>query len=98
MEDVMKKYLIEREIPKVGDLQGEQLRQAAETSNNALAKIGSDEIQWVESYVADNKTFCIYLAQDESVIRKHAELSGFPADKITEIGKVISPKTASELC
>ena len=94
----MKKYLIEREIPKVGDLQGEQLQQAAATSNKALAKIGSDEIQWVESYVADNKTFCVYLAKDEAVIQKHAELSGFPANKITEIGKVISPKTASELC
>jgi hypothetical protein len=93
----MKKYLIEREIPKVGDLQSEQLRQAAETSNKALAKIGPDEIQWVESYVADNKTFCIYLANDEAAIQKHAELSGFPANRITEIGKVISPKTADEL-
>jgi hypothetical protein len=94
----MKKYLIEREIPKVGDLQGEPLRQAAATSNEALAQIGSNEIQWVESYVAANKTFCVYLAKDEAVIQKHAELSGFPANKITEIGKVISPKTADELC
>ncbi len=93
----MKKYLIEREIPKVGDLHGEPLRQAAATSNKALAEIGSNEIQWVESYVTDNKTFCIYLATDESVIQKHAKLSGFPANKITEIGKVISPKTANEL-
>ena len=94
----MKKYLIEREIPKVGDLQGEQLKQAAATSNKALAAIGSRDIQWVESYVAENKTFCVYLATDESAIRKHAELSGFPANRITEIGKVISPKTAEELC
>lgn len=93
----MKKYLIEREIPKVGELQGEPLRQAAATSNKALAEIGSDQIQWVESYVADNKTFCIYMANDESAIQKHAKLSGFPANKITEIGKVISPKTADEL-
>jgi Nickel responsive protein SCO4226-like len=94
----MKKYLIEREIPKVGDLQGEPLRQAAVTSNKALAEIGAHEIQWVESYVADNKTFCVYLAKDEAVIQKHAKLSGFPANRITEIGKVISPKTANELC
>jgi hypothetical protein len=94
----MKKYVIEREIPKVGDLQGEQLRQAAATSNKALAQVGSGEIQWVESYVAEDKTFCVYLAKDEAAIRKHAELSGFPANKITEIGKVISPRTADELC
>ncbi|HST12672.1 MAG TPA: DUF4242 domain-containing protein [Terriglobales bacterium] len=94
----MKKYLIERDIPKVGNLQGEPLRQAAATSNKALAQIGPNDIQWVESYVAEDKTFCVYLAQDESAIRKHAELSGFPANKITEIGKVISPKTADELC
>lgn len=94
----MKKYVIERDIPKVGALQGEQLRQAAATSNQALAQIGPNEIQWLESYVADDKTFCVYLAKDESTIRKHASLSGFPANKITEIGKVISPRTADELC
>jgi hypothetical protein len=94
----MKKYVIEREIPNVGALEGENLRQAAATSNKALAEIGAKQIQWVESYVADNKTFCVYLANDETAIRKHAELSGFPASKITEIGKVIGPKTANELC
>ena len=94
----MKKYVIEREIPNVGALEGENLRQAAATSNKALAEIGPKQIQWVESYVADNKTFCVYLANDETAIRKHAELSGFPANKITEIGKVIGPKTANELC
>ena len=94
----MKKYVIEREIPNVGTLEGENLRQAAATSNKALAQIGPKEIQWVESYVADNKTFCVYLANDEAAIRKHAELSGFPANKITEIGKVIGPKTANEVC
>jgi Protein of unknown function (DUF4242) len=94
----MKKYVIERDIPKVGNLQGEPLRQAAATSNKALAEIGPNDIQWVESYVAEDKTFCVYQAKDEAAIRKHAELSGFPANKITEIGKVISPKTAEELC
>ena len=94
----MKKYVIEREIPNVGALEGENLRRAAATSNQALAQIGAKQIQRVESYVADNKTFCVYLANDEAAIRKHAELSGFPANKITEIGKVIGPKTANELC
>jgi len=91
----MKKYVIEREIPKVGALEQDQLGQAAATSNHALAKLGSD-IQWVESYVAADKTFCVYLAKDESVIRQHAELSGFPASKITEIGKTIDPTTATK--
>jgi hypothetical protein len=89
----MKKYIIEREIPKVGTLEGEQLRQAAAKSNEVLAQLHPD-IQWSESFVAANKTFCIYLANDEAVIRRHAELSGFPASKITEIGKVIGPTTA----
>ena len=93
----MKKYVIEREIPQVGSLQAEQLRQAAARSNQALNQLGPD-IQWQESYVAGDKTFCIYLAKDESIIRRHAELSGFPATKITEITKVIDPATANHKC
>ncbi|HEV2103497.1 MAG TPA: DUF4242 domain-containing protein [Candidatus Acidoferrum sp.] len=93
----MKKYVIEREIPQVGSLQAEQLRQAAARSNQALNQLGPD-IQWQESYVAGDKTFCIYLAKDESIIRRHAELSGFPATKITEITKVIDPTTANHKC
>jgi hypothetical protein len=88
----LRKYIIERDIPKVGTLEREQLRGAAAKSNEALRKIGPD-IQWVESYVADNKTFCVYLAKDEGVIRKHAEISGFPATKVTEIHKMIDPTT-----
>ena len=88
----MRKYIIERDIPKVGTFEREQLRQAAKTSNAALAKLGTD-IQWVQSYVADNKTFCVYLAKDEAIIKKHAEISGFPATKITEISKTIDPTT-----
>jgi methionine synthase I (cobalamin-dependent) len=91
----MKKYVIEREIPKVGALDKDQVRQAAATSNKALAQLGPD-IQWVESYVAADKTFCVYLAKDESVIQRHAELSGFPASRITEIGKTIDPTTAEK--
>jgi len=88
----LRKFMIERDIPKVGSLEREQLRGAAAQSNKALREIGPD-IQWQESYVAANKTFCVYLAKDEATIRKHAELSGFPATKITEINKIIDPTT-----
>ena len=88
----LRRFIIERDIPSVGTLQREELRGAAAKSNEALQQIGTD-IQWIESYVADNKTFCVYLAKDEDVIRKHAEISGFPATKITEIRKMIDPTT-----
>ncbi|MBZ5521894.1 MAG: DUF4242 domain-containing protein [Acidobacteriia bacterium] len=91
----MKKFIIEREIPKVGALEGEPLREAAAKSNQALCQLGSD-IQWVESFVAADKTFCVYLAADEAIIRRHAELSGFPATRITEVKKMIDPTTAEK--
>ena len=90
----LQKFVIERDIPEVGTFDREQLRGAAAKSNEVLQQLGSD-IQWVESYVADNKTFCIYLAKDEDIILKHAEISGFPATKITEISKMIDPTTAA---
>jgi hypothetical protein len=90
----MDKFIIEREIPEVGSLERAQLKEAAAKSNEALAKLAPD-IQWVESYVADDKTFCVYLAKDEGLIRKHAELSGFPASKITRVNKTIDPTTAN---
>jgi hypothetical protein len=71
----------------------EQLKDAAATSNQALAELAPD-IQWVESYVADDKTFCVYLAKDEAVIKRHAEISGFPANRITEVRRTIDPTTA----
>jgi hypothetical protein len=88
----MKRFLIERDIPTVGSLEREQLREAAKTSNGALRQLGPD-IQWIESFVAADKTFCIYLAKDEEIIKRHAEISGFPATKITEIRKTIDPTT-----
>ncbi|HXF33556.1 MAG TPA: DUF4242 domain-containing protein [Candidatus Acidoferrales bacterium] len=88
----LRRFIIERDIPKVGTLERDQLREAAGKSNAALRQIGPD-IQWVESYVAEDKTFCVYLAKDEAVIRKHAEISGFPATKITEVRKMIDPTT-----
>ncbi len=90
----MQKFIIEREIPDVGSLERAQLKEAAARSNEVLAKLAPD-IQWVELYVAANKTFCVYLAKDEKLIRKHAELSGFPASRITPINKMIDPTTAS---
>jgi hypothetical protein len=90
----MRKYIIERDTPKVGTFEREQLREAAKTSNAALAKLGPD-IQWVHSYVAADKTFCLYLATDEAIIRRHAEISGFPATKITEVKRAIDPTTAT---
>ena len=89
----MQKYIIEREIPGAGTLEREQLKEAAARSNAALAQLAPD-IQWVESYVADDKTFCVYLAKDEALIRKHAEISGFPANRITPIKRLIDPTTA----
>jgi Protein of unknown function (DUF4242) len=94
-EDAMKRYVIEREIPKVGSLDQEGLREASAKSNDALRQVGP-AVQWIESYVAADKTFCVYLAEDEAVIRKHAELSGFPATKITEIRAVFDATTANQ--
>ena len=88
----LRKYIIERDIPGVGTLERDQLRGAAAKSNEALAKLGPD-IQWVESYVAADKTFCVYLAKDEEIIKEHAKQSGFPATKITEVRKMIDPTT-----
>lgn len=90
----LKKFIIERDIPEVGTFEREQLRGAAAKSNEVLDQLGSD-IQWVESYVAGDKTFCVYLAADEDIIHKHAEISGFPATKVTEITKMIDPTTAA---
>jgi hypothetical protein len=92
LEDAMKKFVIEREIPNVGELGQEQLRKTAARSNQVLLQLGPD-IQWQESFVTADKTFCIYLAKDEAIIRRHAELSGFPATKITEVGKIIDTTT-----
>lgn len=89
----MKRYVIEREIPGVNKLDGKGLKQTAATSNEALAKLAG-KAQWVESYVVDDKTFCVYIAENEAAVREHAKLSGFPATKINEVHSVISPMTA----
>jgi hypothetical protein len=90
----MKRYLIEREIAGVGKLNGGQLKDAAATSNAALARLAG-KVQWVQSFVADDKTFCVYLAEDEAMVQEHARLSGFPASRVTELRGVIDPMTAA---
>ena len=89
----MKRYIIERDLPGVGALNREQLKGAAATSNAALAKLAG-KAQWVQSYVVDDKTFCVYLAEDEAAVQEHARLSGFPANRVTEVRTVIDPMTA----
>ncbi|HWH81328.1 MAG TPA: DUF4242 domain-containing protein [Burkholderiaceae bacterium] len=89
----MKRYVIERDIAGVGHLNGAQLKGAAQTSNAALDRLAG-KVQWVQSFVADDKTFCIYLADHESSVHEHAKLSGFPASKVTEVRSVIDPMTA----
>jgi hypothetical protein len=90
----MKRYVIERDLPGVGKLNGEQLKDVAVTSNKALAKLAG-KAQWVESFIVDDKSFCIYLAESEAAVQEHARLSGFPATKITEARNVIGPMTAN---
>jgi hypothetical protein len=94
-EETMRKYIIERELPAIGSAERQALREAAQKSNATLKELGPD-IQWVESYVAGDKTFCVYLAKDEAIIHEHAKRSGFPANKVTEIRRMIDPTTATE--
>ena len=89
----MKRYLIERDIPGVGKLNSEELKGAAAKSNEALAKLAG-RAQWLESFVVEDKTFCVYLAENEAAVHEHAKLSGFPASKVTEVRNVIDPMTA----
>jgi len=89
----MKRYVIERELPGIGGFNRDQLKEAAAASNAALAKL-SGTVQWVESFVVDDQTFCVYLAEGEEAVRDHARLSGFPATRIREVRSVIDPMTA----
>jgi hypothetical protein len=89
----MKRYVIERMIPGIGSKTAGEYREAAAVSNEALAKL-APRVQWVHSYFADDMTYCVYLAEDPEDIRRHAELSGFPANKITEVKVVVDPATA----
>lgn len=90
----MKRFMIERDIPGIGEFSLTELCGAARASNQALANIGPS-IQWQHSYVAGGKTFCVYLADSEKDITRHSELSGIPYSKITEIKQIIDPLTAN---
>jgi hypothetical protein len=91
----MPKYVIEREIPGAGKMTDDQLREVAQKSCDVLRKLGP-EIQWHESYVTDDKIYCVYIAQNPEIVRQHAKQGGFPADRVSEVRKVIDP-TTSEL-
>jgi hypothetical protein len=88
----MKKFVIEREIEGVGNLNDKELGGAAATSNDALARL-APRVQWVHSYATADRTFCIYLAEDESLIHEHARLSGFPATRVYEVKTMFDPST-----
>lgn len=89
----MPQYVIERDMPGVGSLGPDDLKGASQTSCSVIRELGP-EIQWVHSYVTDNKIYCIYRAANEDIIREHAERGGFPANKINQVRSVIDPMTA----
>ena len=89
----MPKYVIERDMPGVGGMTPEQLRDGSQQSNDVLGKLGP-KIQWVQSFVTNDKIYCVYVAPNEEMIREHARLSGFPASRISEVRSVIDPTTA----
>jgi len=89
----MKRYVIERHIPGVGSLSQAQFKQLAATSNGAVGKL-SGKVQWVQSYIAADNTFCVYLADSEESVREHSRIAGFPITRVNETVTVIDPLTA----
>ena len=89
----MPRYVIEREIPNVGKLSSAELQGISQKSCNVLQNLGP-QIQWLESYVTDDKLYCVYIAPDEKLVKEHARQGGFPADRISEVKSVIDPTTA----
>ncbi len=89
----MPKFLIERELEGAGKLSPQELQAVSQKSCGVLRELGP-EIQWVESYVTDDKIYCVYIAPDEEMVRRHAEQGGFPADRVSEIRRMIDPTTA----
>jgi hypothetical protein len=89
----MPKYVIEREIPNAGKLSKAELQGISQKSCGVLRNLGP-EIQWVQSYVTDDKIYCVYIAPNEQIVRKHADQGGFPANRISEVKSVIDPTTA----
>ena len=89
----MPKYVIEREIPDAGKLSVEQLQAISQKSCGVLKDLGP-QIQWVESYVTDDKVYCVYIAPNEEMVREHAKQGGFPANRVSEVKQIIDPTTA----
>jgi Protein of unknown function (DUF4242) len=89
----MPKYVIERDIPNAGNLSDAELQSISQKSCSVLNKLGPT-IQWVHSYVTDNKIYCVYIAPNEQMVREHAKQGGFPANKVSEVRNVIDPTTA----
>jgi hypothetical protein len=89
----MPKYIIEREVPGAGQLTPAELQGLAQTSCGVLSKLGP-QIQWVQSYVAGDKIYCVYIAPNEEQVREHARQGGFPANRVTAIATIIDPTTA----
>ena len=89
----MPKYVIERELPGAGSLPAETLTAISQKSCGVLRQLGS-EIQWLHSYVTDNKIYCVYIAPNEEMVREHARLGGFPANSVAQVRTVIDPTTA----
>ncbi len=89
----MPKYIIERDIPNAGALTAQDLQAISQKSCGVLSNIGS-KIQWLESYVTDDKVYCVYIAPDEATIKEHAEQGGFPANRISQIRTMIDPTSA----
>jgi hypothetical protein len=89
----MPKYIIEREIAGAGKLTQGQLHGIAQKSCSVLQKLGP-QIQWLESYVTDDKVYCVYIAPDEAAVREHAAQGGFPANRVSKVNRIIDPTTA----
>ncbi len=93
-DNTLKTYVIERDIPEVGTFSPEQLKEISVTSCGVLDQMGSENIQWLHSYVTENKIYCIYKARNKELLKEHAEKGGFPANSISELSTIISPETA----
>jgi len=89
----MPKFVIERQVPGVGSMSPEQLQAVSQTSCSVLRNLGP-QIQWLHSYVTDDTIFCVYIAPNEDVVREHARLGGFPANRVSQVRTVIDPTTA----
>lgn len=89
----MPKYVIEREIPGAGTLTAEELKGISQTSCGVLQQMGP-QIQWVHSYVTDNKIYCVYVAPNEKMVREHASKGGFPANSVSKVATIIDPTTS----